>query len=166
MSHDSQDSPSIFRYSVTVNPTDGCSTYQPSAVVPTDPQEQSAMMLRVLQQVLDTQRRQVELLEEISKNMQSAQRQRSAELQQWKQANPQLAKSCWRAAQALGQVQADYLKSMTDEVEDNGDDMTSSEYVMNDFVDRFGPRMAHLNSILQVLGQLSTPPTAPAKNPK
>jgi hypothetical protein len=55
---------------------------------------------------------------------------------------------------------------MTDEVEDNGDDMTSSEYVMNDFVDRFGPRMAHLNSILQVLGQLSTPPTAPAKNPK
>jgi hypothetical protein len=166
MSHDSQDSPSIFRYSVTVNPAEGCSSYQPTAAIPSDPTEQSAMMVRVMQQVLETQKRQVELLEEISKNMQAGQRQRTAELQQWKQANPHLAKSCWRAAQALGQVQADYLKSMTDEVEDNAEDMTASEYVMNDFVDRFGPRMAHLNSILQVLGQLSTAPGSPAKNPK
>jgi hypothetical protein len=33
--------------------------------------------------------------------------------------------------------------------------------MFTEFVDRFGPRMAHLNSILQVLTQLSSPPPAP-----
>jgi hypothetical protein len=30
--------------------------------------------------------------------------------------------------------------------------------MLNEFVDRFGPRMAHLNSLLQVLSQLSAMP--------
>ncbi len=165
MSHDSPDSASIFRYSVSVNPAES-DTYQ--AVPPTtagNPNEHSILLLRVLQQVLETQKKQVELLEEVNRNLQAGQRQRATELQQWKNANPQLASGCWRAAQALGQVQADYLRTMTEEVDFNAEDMMSSEYVLNEFVDRFGPRMAHLNTILQVLGQLSTPP-APPKQPK
>lgn len=165
MSHDSQDSASIFRYSVTVNPSES-NAYQ--AMPPkADPNanEQTVLLLRVLQQVLETQKKQVELLEEVNRNLQAGQRQRATELQQWKSANPQLAGSCWRAAQALGQVQADYLRSMTNEVDFSAEDMMSSEYVLNEFVDRFGPRMAHLNTILQVLGQLGTPPAQP-KQPK
>ena len=163
MSHDSQDSPSIFRYSVSVNPTEN--NFDSNSGTANQGQEQSAMLLRVLQQILTTQQRQTELLEEMSKSMQSSQRQWAAELQQWKQANPKLARNCWDAAQMLGQVQADYLQSLTDEVGYNAEDMMSSEFVMNEFVDRFGPRMAHLNSILQVLGQLSAPPTS-ANHPK
>ena len=30
------------------------------------------------------------------------------------------------------------------------------EFMLNEFVDRFGPRMAHLNGLLQVLSQLSS----------
>ena len=30
----------------------------------------------------------------------------------------------------------------------------------NEFVDRYGPRLAHLNGVLQVLSQLSSIPTA------
>ena len=165
MSQDSPDSPSIFRYSVSVNPTES-TTFQ---AVPASPNgnsnEQTVLLLRVLQQVLETQKKQVELLEEVNRNLQAGQRQRANELQQWKNANPQLAGGCWRAAQALGQVQADYLRTMTDEIDFNAEDMMSSEYVLNEFVDRFGPRMAHLNTILQVLGQLGTPP-APPKQPK
>lgn len=165
MSHDSQDSASIFRYSVAVNPSE-TESYQ--AVPPNqvgNPNEQTLLLLRVMQQLLDTQKKQIELLEEVNRNLQSGQRQRTNELQQWKNANPQLASGCWRAAQALGQVQADYLRTMTEEVDFNAEDMMSSEYVLNEFVDRFGPRMAHLNTILQVLGQLGTPP-APPKQPK
>jgi hypothetical protein len=29
--------------------------------------------------------------------------------------------------------------------------------MLNEFVDRFGPRLAHLNGVLQVLAQLSAP---------
>ncbi|MBL8890656.1 MAG: hypothetical protein JNL67_11820 [Planctomycetaceae bacterium] len=165
MSHDSQDSASIFRYSVTVNPAEsnGYQAMPPKA--DSNANEQTILLLRVMQQVLETQKKQVELLEEVNRNLQAGQRQRVAELQQWKNANPQLAGSCWRAAQALGQVQADYLRTMTDEVDFNAEDMMSSEYVLNEFVDRFGPRMAHLNTILQVLGQLGTPPAQP-KQPK
>lgn len=165
MSHDSQDPSSLYRYSVTVNPATADS-YQAAPAASPQSLEQNALVVRVLQQVLETQRRQVELLEEMSKQMQATQRQRANELQQWKQANPQLAKSCWEASQALGQVQADYLRTMTTEVEFNSEDMLASEFVLNEFVDRFGPRMAHLNSILQVLGQLGSPPTPPPKMPK
>jgi hypothetical protein len=34
--------------------------------------------------------------------------------------------------------------------------------MLNEFVDRFGPRMAHLNGLLQVLAQLSSTPTPAA----
>ncbi len=165
MSHDSPDSASIFRYSVSVNPAESDSFQAVPSNQSGSPNEQTLLMLRVMQQLLDTQKKQVELLEEVNRNLQSGQRQRANELQQWKNANPQLASGCWRAAQALGQVQADYLRTMTDEVDFNAEDMMSSEYVLNEFVDRFGPRMAHLNTILQVLGQLGTPPTPP-KQPK
>jgi hypothetical protein len=165
MSHDSQDSTSIFRYSVAVNPSESEAFQAVPANPPVNPNEHTVLMLRVLQQVLETQKKQVELLEEVNRHLQAGQRQRVNELQQWKNANPQLAGSCWRAAQALGQVQADYLRTMTDEVDFNAEDMMSSEYVLNEFVDRFGPRMAHLNTILQVLGQLGTPPAQP-KQPK
>jgi hypothetical protein len=32
------------------------------------------------------------------------------------------------------------------------------EFVLSEFVDRFGPRLAHLNGMLQVLAQLSSIP--------
>jgi len=33
--------------------------------------------------------------------------------------------------------------------------MEEGEFVFNEFVDRFGPRLAHLNGVLQMLSQLS-----------
>ena len=33
--------------------------------------------------------------------------------------------------------------------------MMDGEFMLNEFVDRFGPRLAHLNGVLQVLSQLS-----------
>jgi hypothetical protein len=32
------------------------------------------------------------------------------------------------------------------------------EFMLNEFVDRYGPRLAHLNGVLQVLSQLSSVP--------
>jgi hypothetical protein len=90
--------------------------------------------------------------------MATSHKQRLQELHQWKNANPRLAKSCREAAEALSRVQVEYLERMTEEISDTADDMACGEFVMNEFVDRFGPRLAHLNGVIQVLAQLSSTP--------
>ncbi len=116
---------------------------------------------RLLRDLLAAQDRQNELLEELVGHLGAANKQRSMELGQWKQANPRLAKNCRFAAETLGRVQTEFLESLTQEIADNADSLMEGEYMLNDFIDRFGPRMAHLNGILQVLSQLSASPNAP-----
>ena len=43
---------------------------------------------------------------------------------------------------------------MTDDINDTSDDMVDGEFVLNEFIDRYGPRLAHLNGVIQVLAQL------------
>jgi len=113
--------------------------------------------LTLLHQLLLAQQRQNQLLETLVNTTVNAQKQRSNELQQWRDANPMLADSCRRAAEVLSKVQSEFLVQLTQEIEDQQDDLMDGEYVLNEFVDRFGPRMAHLNGVLQVLAQLSAP---------
>ncbi len=125
---------------------------------------QDVEQTRLLREILAAQDRQNELLEEMVGHMGAAQKQRSNELGQWKQANPHLARNCRRAAEALGKVQTEFLESLTEEVNANYENLIGGDFMLNEFVDRFGPRMAHLNGLLQVLSQLSAVPN-PAATP-
>lgn len=119
----------------------------------------------VLREILAAQDRQNELLEEMVSQLSAPQRQRAAEIGQWKQANPSLARNCRMAAEALSKVQTEYLAGLTEEINENFETLRDGEFMLNEFVDRFGPRLAHLNGLLQVLSQLSTPTNLPgAKN--
>ncbi len=124
---------------------DGCS----------DQQEQTLL----LRELVSAQDRQNELLEELVGQLGAAQRQRATELGQWKQANPQLARYCRMAAESLSRVQTEFLASLTQEINDNYEVLLDGEFMLNEFVDRFGPRLAHLNGLLQVLSQLSSTPS-------
>jgi hypothetical protein len=110
----------------------------------------------LLAQLVAAQTRQNELLEQLIQQMSAAQRQRTSELGQWKQANPRLAQRCREAAETLGQIQTRFLENVTEEIAENGDCMLDGDFMLNEFVDRFGPRLAHLNGVLQVLSQLSS----------
>lgn len=112
----------------------------------------------LLREVLAAQDRTNELLEELTNVMAAAQKQKMAELNQWRNAHPKLAGACREAAEALTQVQIEYLQRMTEEVNETSEDMIDGEFVLNEFVDRFGPRLAHLNGVIQVLAQLSSVP--------
>lgn len=120
----------------------------------------SLEMVAVLREILAAQDRQNELLEELVGQLNSSQRQRASELGQWKQANPHLARDCRMAAEALSKVQTEYLASITQEINENYESLRDGEFMLNEFVDRFGPRLAHLNGLLQVLSQLSSSPAA------
>jgi len=116
----------------------------------------------LLRQLLAAQDRQNELLEELIGQVGANHRQKVAELGQWKQANPRLARNCRLAAEALGKVQAEFLESLTREISESYQNLMDGDFMLNEFVDRFGPRMAHLNGILQVLSQLSAVPNPAA----
>lgn len=114
---------------------------------------------RLLRDILTAQDRQNELLEELVSHLGAAQRQRNQELAQWKSANPELAQQCRTAAEALSRAQTSFLEMLTEEVNANPDGLSEGEFLLSELVDRFGPRLAHLNGILQVLAQLSAATT-------
>lgn len=149
MPHDSQDISPVFRIDVAQSASESANS--PSRAGLDD-------VAVILQQLVAGQDRQNELMEEMIEQMHASQRQRSNELSQWKDANPLLARRCRAAAEALSQVQTEFLQTLTIDVNDNHEEMMDSEFVLNEFVDRYGPRLAHLNGVLQLLSQLSLHP--------
>ncbi len=150
MSHDSNEFPPVFRIDVSADPS---STPNPGG------QSTDVAVVALLRQLVVGQNKSNQLLEELVQQQNVAQRQRATELGQWKDANPDIARCCRSAAETLSRVQTEFLKSLTDEVVDNEDALMDGDFMFNEFVDRFGPRLAHLNGVLQVLSQLSTMPT-------
>ena len=115
-----------------------------------------SVVVSLLREMIKAQDRQNELLEELLQQMNSTQRQRASELGQWKQANPYLAKQCREAAESLSNVQTNFLRGLTEDIAEHAEDLMDGEFMLNEFVDRYGPRLAHLNGVLQVLSQLSS----------
>ena len=149
MPHDSQDISPVFRIDVAQSASDSAAPHSGAG---------QSDIAAILQQLVAGQDRQNELMEEMIEQMHASQRQRSNELSQWKEANPLLARRCRAAAEALSQVQTEFLQTLTIDVNDNHEEMMDSEFVLNEFVDRYGPRLAHLNGVLQLLSQLSLHP--------
>ena len=151
MSYEHEPISPMFRIDVSADSeADAAQTQQGEA-------DQSALAL--LKELVAGQAQQNRLLEELVHQQVAANKQRATELQQWKNANPDLARSCRRAAETLSRVQTEFLDSMTDEIEDSQEYLLEGDYMLNEFVDRFGPRLAHLNGVLQVLAQLGGEPT-------
>jgi hypothetical protein len=123
------------------------------SIVP--PRDEHAELLR---EVLTAQDRTNELLEELVSVMATTQKQRASELNQWRNAHPSLSAACREAAEALSRVQIEYLNRLTDEVNDSSEDLVEGDFILNEFIDRYGPRLAHLNGVIQVLAQLSSVP--------
>ena len=112
----------------------------------------------ILLQLLEKIDQQNTLLEELLKQQASQQNQRSGELDQWREANPELARNCRSAAETLSRAQTEFLEQLTTDVCDSDETLLDSNFMLGEFVDRYGPRLAHLNGVLQVLSQLSSSP--------
>lgn len=156
MSYDPRQFSAMFSIDVSADPRS--SANQPKL-------DATEVLCACLRQLVEGQKRELQLLEEISGHLTASQRQRQHELSQWKEANPELAQYCRQATETLGKIQTQFLDSITREVADNGESMGDSEFMLSEFVDRFGPRLAHLNGVLQVLSQLSANPAVPAPSP-
>ncbi len=144
MTHDSQ-VPPVFRIDVSA---EHASTNE-------ETDENGDPMVALMQQMVSLQEQQNQLLEDLNLQLATTQRQRANELGMWKEAHPDLARSCRLAAETLSRVQTQFLRNLTEDVEYNEEALVDGEFMLNEFVDRYGPRLAHLNGVLQVLSQLS-----------
>jgi hypothetical protein len=121
---------------------------------------------RLLHEMVGLQRRSCELLVGLLGQVSMQHRQRAAELKAWKESNPELASSCRRAAESLSKVHTEFLGNIAQEAAENAENFTDSEYALGEFIDRYGPRLAHFNGVLQLFAQLGAPlpqPEAPAE---
>jgi hypothetical protein len=121
---------------------------------------------RLLHEMVGLQRKSCDLLVELLAQVSLQHRQRAAELKAWKEANPELAQSCRQAAESLSKVHTEFLSSIAQEAAENAEDFTDSEYALGEFIDRYGPRLAHFNGVLQLFAQLGAPlpqPQAPSE---
>ncbi len=148
MSRDQQpfDFASMFRIDVTPS----------SSSVTENEGNMAEVMVGLMRQLVVGQSKQNQLLEDLVNQMSAAQKQRQIELGQWKEANPELSRACRHAAETLSRVQTQFLDNLTLEVTEHEDSLVDGDFMLNEFVDRFGPRLAHLNGVLQVLSQLSS----------
>ncbi len=112
---------------------------------------------RLLRDMIALQMKSCELLAELVNQVSLQQRQRVAELKAWKEANPELAKSCRQAAESLSKVHTEFLASIARDAAENAEDFADSEYALGEFIDRYGPRLAHFNGVLQLFAQLGAP---------
>ena len=125
------------------------------------PESGDRIAVDLLRQLVIGQQQQNKILDQLCQQNAAMQQQRANELQQWKSANPELAKSCREAAETLSRVQTQFLDNLTDEISFHEENLLEGEFMMNEFVDRFGPRLAHLNGVLQVLAQLGASDSTP-----
>jgi hypothetical protein len=126
------------------------------------------LIVNLLKQLVEGQQQELKLLQEITHWVGLSHKQRQQEIHQWKETNPDLARSCRIATEALVKVQNDYIHKITEEAADGYETMMDSEYMLQEFIDRFGPRMAHLGGVLHMVSSLSAakdspPPATPAQ---
>ncbi len=123
--------------------------------------EQQTDMTDLIRQLIMIQTKQNELLQEVVNQLGAAQRQRNLELARWKKDNPVLSRSCKLAADCLGKIQTEFLASLACEIDDSFENLQDSEYLLNEFFDKYGPRIVHLNTLLQTLSVLGNAPDLP-----
>ena len=150
MAADSQDNPLQAGYSsIDVTASTGAAKTGDAAA------DVNTLLAGLMRRMIAEQETSNTLLKELIGQLQAQQRGRADELGKWKKANPELANRCRVAAETLSDVQNEFLMGLTAEVEDSEDTLRDSDFMLQEFVDRYGPRLAHLNGVLQVLSQLA-----------
>ncbi len=120
----------------------------------------SGLQTQLLLQILEALHRQNELTEELIRLLGRTARQRQHQLRSWQSAHPELSQLFRRASQVLQRAQMAYIQRIAEEVVQGGEDLQDGEFLLQEFVDRFGPRLAHLNGMLQVFSHLGAEESA------
>ena len=111
--------------------------------------------LEIQRQILENQRQQLELAREAAQVNREQRARQVAELERWQNGHEHILEHCKETLGNLEQVHAALMSDMASYVSENHENLIDGEFALTDFVDRFGPRLAHLNTMLAVLRPLA-----------
>jgi small-conductance mechanosensitive channel len=111
--------------------------------------------LDVQRQILQNQQQQLELAKEAAQIAREQRSRQIAELERWQAGHEPVLDQCRESLGQLEQVHSALMADLVNHVADNHDNLVDGEFALTDFVDRFGPRLAHLNTMLAVLRPLA-----------
>jgi chromosome segregation ATPase len=114
-----------------------------------------AQTLEVQRQVLQNQQQQLELAKEAAQIAREQRARQISELERWQAGHERVIDQCREGLGQLEQVHAALMTDLVNHVADNHENLVDGEFALTDFVDRFGPRLAHLNTMLAVLRPLA-----------
>jgi len=111
--------------------------------------------LEIQRQILESQRQQLELTREAAQIGREQRARQMAELERWQTGHEDVLEHCKESLSNLEKVHASLMGELSNYVSENHENLIDGEFVLTDFVDRFGPRLAHLNTMLAVLRPLA-----------
>jgi hypothetical protein len=111
--------------------------------------------LDALRQMLEMQRQQLDLSREMVQVNREQRSRQGAELERWQAGHEHVIEACRDTLGRLEQVHAALMGDMANYVEENHENLLDGDFSLSDFVDKFGPRLAHLNTMLAVLRPLA-----------
>jgi hypothetical protein len=155
MSSRENSSSPFWTYRMEVSPT-GQSPAQPAPNY-NDPTTLLHLLLNLQTQILDVQRQQLELAREAAQISREQRARQLAELERWQTGHEPVLEHCRESLANLEQIHAALMGELANYVTENHENLIDGEFALTDFVDRFGPRLAHLNTMLAVLRPLAAP---------
>ena len=136
-------------FQIDVTSTQGTPLPEPKPAPP------STETVEVLRQMLEVQREQLAYQKAAAQAHDTTSRWR-AFLSRWKEEFPSLSEACRKALPALERSYGQLIVELTDHL--NGDDDTGSldnDFALQEFLDRYGMRLAQLGTILNLVGPLA-----------
>jgi small-conductance mechanosensitive channel len=111
--------------------------------------------LEIQKLILQNQQQQLELAREATQVARDQRSRQMAELERWQAGHDQVIDQCRDSLGQLEQVHSALMSELVHHVAENHENLVDGDFALTDFVDRFGPRLAHLNTMLAVLRPLA-----------
>ncbi|MBI1913799.1 MAG: hypothetical protein HYS12_03460 [Planctomycetes bacterium] len=114
----------------------------------------SAETIDLLRQILEVQREQLAYQKAALQAHDAAARWRSF-LSRWKEDFPGLSDACRRVLPTLERCYGQLNVELTSNLNDQGCDALDTDFALQEFLDRYGMRLAQLGTILNLVGLLA-----------
>ena len=111
--------------------------------------------LDMQRQILENQRQQLELARESAQVARDQRSRQIADLERWQNSHDNVIDDCKLALGQLEEVHSALMGELARHVEEHHENLLEGDFSLSDFVDKFGPRLAHLNTMLAVLRPLA-----------
>lgn len=126
-------------------------TPPPVAEPPAPPPSEAVDLLR---QLLDVQREQLNYLRAAAAAHDTLSRWR-AFLSRWQQDFPTLGEDCRRSLPVLERSYGKLIADLAEQLRDEGDGALDTDFALQEFLDRYGMKLAQLGTILNLVAPLA-----------